>query len=79
MLVVLSFMIRTEVCFMLLPFLLPFAGMARWCGESRFLRWRISGKYLTLIAAAVLCMAAVYSLDLLAYSGSEWSNFSQFL
>ncbi len=77
MLVVLSFMIRTEVCFMLLPFLL-LAGMARWCGERRFFTVANFRKYLTLIAAAVLCMAAAYSLDLLAYSGSEWSNFRSF-
>ncbi len=77
MLVVLSFMIRTEVCFMLLPFLL-LAGMAKWCGEERFFTVANFRKYLTLIAAAVLCMAAVYSLDLLAYSGSEWSSFRSF-
>lgn len=77
MLVVLSFMIRTEVCFMLLPFLL-LAGMAKWCGEKQFFTVANFRKYLTLIAAAVLCMAAVYSLDLLAYSGSEWSSFRSF-
>ena len=77
MLVVLSFMIRTEVCFMLLPFLL-LAGMAKWCGEKKFFTVANFRKYLTLIAAAVLCMAAVYSLDLLAYSGSEWSSFRSF-
>lgn len=77
MLVVLSFMIRTKVCFMLLPFLL-LAGMAKWCGEERFFTVANFRKYLTLIAAAVLCMAAVYSLDLLAYSGSEWSSFRSF-
>ena len=52
--------------------------MARWCGERRFFTVANFRKYLTLIAAAVLCMAAVYSLDLLAYSGSEWSNFRSF-
>ena len=63
---------------MLLPFLL-LAGMAKWCGEKKFFTVANFRKYLTLIAAAVLCMAAVYSLDLLAYSGSEWSSFRSFL
>ena len=35
LLVVLSFLIRTEICMMLLPFLL-LAGLARWCGEEYF-------------------------------------------
>ncbi|MDE6362707.1 MAG: hypothetical protein K2L86_00310 [Lachnospiraceae bacterium] len=77
MLVVLSFMIRIEVCFMLMPFLL-LAGMAKWCGERRFFTLVNFRKYLMLIVAAVLCMAAAYSLDLLAYSGSEWSSFRNF-
>ncbi len=76
-LVVISFLIRTEVCIMLLPFLL-FAGILRWCGEERFFTVLNFRKYITLIVTALLCMAAVYSLDLLAYRGSEWTGFRRF-
>ncbi|MDE6620172.1 MAG: hypothetical protein K2K74_06735 [Lachnospiraceae bacterium] len=76
-LVVLSFMIRTEVCIMLVPFLL-LAGMAKWCGENKIFTAVNFRKYLTLIATAVLCIVAVYSLDMVAYRGSEWTNFRDF-
>lgn len=77
LLVVLSFLIRTEVCIMLLPFLL-LAGLVKWCGEDRFFTMVNFRKYITLIVTALLCMAAVYSLDLVAYRGSEWANFRRF-
>ncbi len=77
LLVVLSFMIRTEVCIMLLPFLL-LAGLVRWCGEERFFTVVNFRKYITLIVTALLCMAAVYSLDMVAYRGSEWAGFRNF-
>ncbi len=76
-LVVLSFMIRTEVCIMLFPFLL-LAGLAKWCGEGKFFTAVNCRKYLMLIATAVLCMVAVDSLDLVAYRGSEWASFRDF-
>lgn len=77
LLVVLSFMIRTEVCIMLLPFLL-LAGLVRWCGEERFFTVVNFRKYITLIVTALLCMSAVYSLDMVAYRGSEWAGFRNF-
>ena len=77
LLVVLSFLIRTEVCIMLLPFLL-LAGLVKWCGEDKFFTMVNFRKYITLIVTALLCMAAVYSLDLVAYRGSEWASFRRF-
>ncbi len=77
LLVVMSFMIRTEVCIMLLPFLL-LAGLMKWCGEERFFTVVNFRKYITLIVTALLCMTAVYSLDLVAYRGSEWASFRSF-
>lgn len=76
-LVVLAFMIRTEVCIMLLPFLL-LAGLANWLSEEKIFTGANFKKYIMLIGAALLCMAAVYSLDMLAYNGSEWSSFRSF-
>ncbi len=77
LLVVLSFMIRTEVCIMLMPFLL-LAGLVKWCGEDRFFTGVNFRKYITLIVTALLCMSAVYSLDMVAYRGSEWASFRRF-
>lgn len=77
LLVVLSFLIRTEVCIMLLPFLL-LAGLARWCGEERFFTTVNFRKYLMLVGTAILGMAVAYCVDLVAYQESEWSNFRSF-
>lgn len=76
-LVVVSFMIRTEVCLMLLPFLM-LAGMAKWCDEKKFFTGTNLKKYLTLIGTALLCMTIVFSLDMLAYKSSDWSSFRAF-
>lgn len=76
-LVVLSFLIRTEVCIMLLPFLL-LAGLMRWCGEERIFTAVNFRKYLMLVGTAILGMAAAYCVDLVAYQGSEWSSFRSF-
>ena len=62
---------------MLLPFLL-LAGLVRWCGEVTFFTVVNFRKYITLIVTALLCMAAVYSLDMVAYRGSEWAGFRNF-
>ena len=76
-LVVVSFLIRTEVCIMLMPFLL-LAGLVKWCSEDRFFTAVNFRKYIMLIVAALLCMAAVYALDMVAYRGSEWVSFRRF-
>lgn len=77
LLVVLSFLIRIEVCIMLMPFLL-LAGLMRWCGEERIFTAVNFRKYLMLVGTAILGMAAAYCVDLVAYQGSEWSNFRSF-
>ncbi|MDE7323004.1 MAG: hypothetical protein K2N73_09835 [Lachnospiraceae bacterium] len=77
LLVVLAFLIRTRVCVMLLPFLL-LAGLAKWFCEEKIFTSANFKKYIMLIVTALLCMAAVYSLDMLAYKGTEWSSFRGF-
>lgn len=76
-LVILAFMIRTEVCIMLLPFLL-LAGLVKWGSEEKIFTGTNFRKYLTLITTALLGMAAVYCVDVLAYRGSEWGSFRSF-
>ena len=77
MLVVLSFMIRIEVCIMLMPFLL-LAGISQWFGSKKIFTRSNIKKYITLIGTALLLMLIVYSLDLLAYRNSEWVRFQNF-
>ncbi len=77
LLVVLSFMIRTEMCMMLMPFL-AFAGLVKWGGEERIFTAANFRKYLFLFAGAMIGILAAFSLDSLAYSGSEWQSFRRF-
>ena len=77
LLVVLSFMIRTEMCMMLMPFLL-FAGLVKWSGEERIFTGTNFRKYLFLFAGAMLGILVMFSLDSLAYGSSEWRNFRSF-
>lgn len=76
-LVVLAFMIRTEVCLMLMPFVLC-AGLFQWASEDKIFTGANFRKYLLLIGCTLLGMLAVFSLDMLAYHGNEWSNFRDF-
>lgn len=76
-LVVLAFMIRTEVCVMLLPFLL-LAGLSKWGGEEKIFTETNFRKYLLLIGTAFLGMAAAYSVDMIAYRGADWGSFRNF-
>lgn len=77
LLVVLAFMIRTEICLMLMPFVL-YAGLFQWASEEKIFTVANVWKYLMLIGGALLGMLAVFSLDILAYHGNEWSNFRDF-
>lgn len=74
LLVILSFMIRSEVCIMLLPFLL-LAGLSRWGSEKKIFTSKNFRKYLILIGSTLLGMFAVLGVDRVAYGSSEWSNF----
>lgn len=81
LLVVLSFLIRTEVCVMLLPFLL-LAGLGRWTEEEKMFTVNNTKKYLSVLGAALLGMALCLLLDAAAYNVSsqreEWKEFQSF-
>ncbi|MDE7207125.1 MAG: hypothetical protein K2N90_08230, partial [Lachnospiraceae bacterium] len=77
LLVVLAFMIRTEVCLMLMPFVL-YAGLFQWASEEKIFMGANFRKYLLLIGGVLLGMLAVFSLNMLAYHGNEWSSFRDF-
>lgn len=76
-LVILAFMIRTEVCMMLFPFLL-LAGLSKWGSEKKIFTETNFRKYLLLIGTALLGMVAAYSVDIIAYIGADWSSFRNF-
>jgi hypothetical protein len=77
LLVILSFMIRTKMCIMLMPFLL-LAGLVKWGREDKIFTVINFKKYIFLIVTVLLGMTAVYSIDKVAYSGSEWTSFLTF-
>lgn len=84
LLVVLSFMIRTELCLMLMPFLL-LAGcsrlLAEW-GKGKVRRWDMVRRDCMVALIALLGMLAVYGINLLATIqspfGPNWQRFGAF-
>lgn len=77
LLVILSFMIRTEICIMLMPFLL-LAGIVYWMKEKEVFSSVNIRKYLTVVMCALVGMLVVFSLDKLAYTKNGWSSFLDF-
>ncbi|MBQ6786549.1 MAG: hypothetical protein IJO85_02375 [Lachnospiraceae bacterium] len=81
LLVILAFMIRTEMCIMLLPFLL-LAGFCEWMTQEKIVTVRNVKRYLYLIGAALLGMVAVLSIDRLSIATSTeretWQSFQSF-
>lgn len=76
-LVVLSYMMRTEMCLMLFPFLL-LAGLSKWSEEKSFFAPNIVAKYFSVIGVALLSMAIATGIDALAYRQENWSEYRAF-
>lgn len=77
LLVLLSFMIRTEMCIMLLPFVL-LAGFSFWMKETKPWEGTNVRKYFFVIGCALLGMMILYSLNSLAYRSEQWKSFRTF-
>lgn len=81
LLVIISFMIRTEMCIMLLPFLL-LAGFGKWMAQEKIFTVNNVKRYLYLIGAAFLGMLAVLGIDKLSIAASSereaWESFQSF-
>ena len=79
--VILSFMIRTEVCTMLLPFLL-LAGFGKWMAQKEPFSSDNIVRYLMLIGIAIFGMGMMYAIDVNAYeqaeNSEEWEEFWTF-
>ena len=77
LLVLLSFMLRTEVCIMLMPFLL-LAGLSQWAKEKKPFDGTNVRKYMLVIGSTLLGMLVLYSLNSFAYRLAEWKSFNHF-
>ena len=76
-LVLIAFMIRTEVCMMLLPFL-ALAGLSQWSKETKPFAGTNVRKYLMVAGGAFLGILILYSIDSFAYRSTEWKSFRAF-
>lgn len=80
-LVILAFMIRTEMCIMLLPFLL-LAGLGEWMTQKKIFTVHNVKRYLYLIGAALLGMIVALAIDRLSIVISAeretWQSFQSF-
>ena len=81
LLVMLSFMIRTEMCIMLLPFLL-LAGVCKWITREKIFTVQNVKRYFYLIGAALFGMVVVLAMDRLSITASSereaWQSFQDF-
>lgn len=81
LLVILSFMIRTEMCIMLLPFLV-LSGFCKWMSNEKIFTVQNIKRYLYLIGTALIGMTVVLALDKLSIATSEeceaWQAFREF-
>ena len=73
-LTVMAFMIRSEVCLMLFPFLM-LAVLIKWGMEEKILSAENFRKYLIPAGYLLLVMAAVRGIDRAAYGSGEWNSF----
>ena len=73
----LAFCIRTELCVMLLPFLL-LSGMIKWLSEDKIFTLENVKKYILLIMTALAGMLVLFIIDMCAYSSTEWKDFRSF-
>ncbi len=72
-----AFCIRTELCIMLLPFLLV-AGLVKWLSEEKIFTAVNVKKYIILIMTALAGMLVLWGIDNCAYGSSEWKSFRAF-
>lgn len=81
LLVILSFMIRTEMCLMLFPFLL-LAGLAKWMAQEKIFTVNNVKRYLYVLGTALLGMVVMFSLDKLSSATAKnqegWQTFQSF-
>lgn len=76
-LAVLSYMLRTEMLLMMAPFFCV-GGIYRWSMEERFFAGENVKKYLTVIAAILIGMAAAWAANAAAFGSGEWKEFVGF-
>lgn len=75
-LVVIAFMIRSELMLMLMP-LMGVAVLIRWNREKQPLAKTNIRRYLLLILTVAVLMAGAYGANSIAYSGKDWRTFGK--
>ncbi len=76
-LAVLSYMLRTEMLLMMLPFICV-GGVYRWSLEEQIFTRENVKKYLTVIAAIFAGMLAAWAINAAAFGSGEWKEFVRF-
>lgn len=77
LLVAISYMLRPNICIMMLPFLL-LAGLSEWSAEEKPLVIKNVRKYLIIIGSALALMLMAFLTDKAAYSSTQWKEFGDF-
>ena len=76
-LVVLAFLIRTEMLLLMCPFI-AVAGVIKWSKEEKFFSPDSLKKYLGMVSCIAVCMLLAFGIDKLAYSDAGWKEFKNF-
>lgn len=76
-LVVLAFLIRTEMLLLMCPFI-AVAGIMKWSREEKFFSPDSMKKYLGMVGCIVFGMLLSLGVDKLAYSDEGWKEFRNF-
>lgn len=77
LLVVISYMLRPNICIMMLPFLL-LAGLSEWSAEEKPFSFKNLRKYLMIIGSALALMLMAFVIDKVAYGSTQWKEFRDF-
>lgn len=77
LLVVLAFNIRSEMLFLMSPFI-AFSGIFKWAEEKKVFAVETIKKYLGLIGIILFGMGVSLLADFIAYSGRDWRAFRDF-
>ena len=77
LLVVISYMLRPNICLMMFPFIL-LAGLSEWASEEKPFSFNKLRKYLMITGSALALMLMAFVIDKAAYSSKQWKEFRDF-
>lgn len=77
LLVILAFLIRSEMLLLVLPFI-GVAGLCKWATQKPMFTKENTRKYLTVIGAILAGLLLGQGIHMLAYSGTDWKTFTTY-